>query len=165
MKRFVQGFPFLMVAGVCMHVACGEADSGTDTTGVGPVGSQGSSFHPACNLDRRDGYCNARGQNPETCECLDCITWAMCTGKCVDDGTCNMGENAEDCSCADCNPGPNCVNANPDQGPGPDQGPAPASTTDTSTTDASTTGSPASTTDATTDASTTGSGMGGQGGA
>ena len=68
---------------------------------------------------------------------------------CVDDGTCNMGENAEDCSCADCNPGPNCVNANPDQGPGPDQGPAPASTTDTSTTDAS----------------TTGSGMGGQGGA
>ena len=162
MKRFVQGFPFLAVFGVCMHVACGEAETGTDTTGVGPVGSQGSAYHPACNLDRRDGYCNARGQNAETCECFDCVNVAMCTGKCSDDGTCNMGENAEDCSCTDCYQQQECANISPDQTQGPTTMEA---TTDATTTTGATTDTATATTDTvTTAASTSGSGMGGQGG-
>lgn len=159
MKRFVQSFPFLMVFGVCMHVACGDADNGTDTAGVGPVGSQGTGYHPACNLDRRDGFCNGLGQNPETCECFDCANAAMCTGKCVNDGTCNFNPGTtEDCTCGDCNPGPNCLQPDPDAGPTTD------TTVTTETVGSTTADTVASTTDATTAASTTSGGQGGQGG-
>jgi hypothetical protein len=160
MKRFVQSFPFLMVFGVCMHVACGDADNGTDTTGVGPVGAQGTGYHPACNLDRRDGYCNILGQNPETCECFDCAQAAKCRGKCIDDGTCDYDPDnqKEDCTCGDCNPGPNCAAPDPDTSTTDS---VQSSTADTvATTDAATT---AATTDAATTAATTG-GMGGAGG-
>lgn len=162
MRRFVQSFPFLMVMAVCGHAACGDSEQGTGSTGVGPVGSQGTGYSPACNLDRRDGYCNMLGQNPETCECFDCVDSAKCMGRCNDNGICeDLPEvDDEDCTCADC---AGSCNANPDVG---------ATTTD-ATTDATTVtsggGGPATTTNSTTDATTTtgmgGMGMGGAGGA
>jgi hypothetical protein len=43
-----------------------------------------------------DGVCDLAS---EGCDCLDCITTARCTDRCVDDQTCT---DLEDCSCADC---------------------------------------------------------------
>lgn len=153
MKRFVQSFPFLMVMAVCGHAACGDSEQGTGSTGVGPVGAQGTGYHPACNLDRRDGYCNMLGDNPESCECFDCVDSAKCTGKCTDNGSCEAGE---DCTCIDCNAG-EC--APPAETTG--EGPGPATTT-TGSTGGDGGGSPATTTTTTTNATTT-TGMGGMG--
>ncbi len=159
MRRFVQSFPFLLVMGVCSHAACGDSELGTSSAAVGPVGSQGAGYHPACNLDRRDGYCNFIGQNPETCECFDCVDSAACTNKCSNDGACDFGDDAEDCSCADCNPGPNC-GGNADQSSGMQQQSSQqaSSTADSSSSDASSSSMSSSA------MSSSSGGQGGQGG-
>ncbi len=162
MKHFVRSFPFFMIGGVCLHVACSDGISGSDTTGVGPVGAQGTGYSPACNLDRRDGYCNALGMDPETCECFDCVNTAFCNGRCQNDGACNYDEDTgEDCTCIDCAGMGNCMGdpSTNDSGPGPQQqSSSTGNTTQASTTQASTTQA------STTQASTTTGGMGGQGG-
>jgi len=158
MRRFVQSFPFLLVMGVCSHAACGDSELGTSSAAVGPVGSQGAGYHPACNLDRRDGYCNFLGQNPETCECFDCVDSAACTNKCTDNGACD-GE--EDCTCADCNGGGNCVPPDPDTSSGMQQQQSSqqaSSTADSSSSDASSSSMSSSA------MSSSSGGQGGQGG-
>ena len=64
----------------------------------GPVGGP----HDSCNGRAPNGYCNAKGGDPEDCSCVDCQSAAFCTNKCVDGDGCKMGEGGEDCSCGDC---------------------------------------------------------------
>jgi len=75
------------------------------TVGVG-TGSTGS-HALGCNGSGPDGFCNARGQNPESCACPDCAETAFCRGTCSDDGACGYTPDSdppsdEDCTCADC---------------------------------------------------------------
>jgi hypothetical protein len=63
--------------------------------------TSGGGYMPTpCNGGEPDGFCNALGNQVETCECVDCTDSAVCTGTCADDGQCT--EPAEDCTCNDC---------------------------------------------------------------
>jgi hypothetical protein len=97
MKSFLQALPLLLVGAVAMHSACADNGEGDDTSAV--TVTTEPYVGAACNGGRPDGYCNSLGDNPESCECFDCVDTAYCNGTCVDDGTCGADE---DCTCDDC---------------------------------------------------------------
>lgn len=138
---FVQSLPFALVAIAAVHAACGDGATSTGEQPAGPAQSTGGIYEPECNGGVQDGFCNALGDVPESCECLDCTETAYCTGACSNDGTCSADE---DCTCED------CFDADPEC-PGTGEGP---SSTSASTTTAATT----------TSTTTTTSGAGGGGG-
>ena len=97
---FVNALAFGMILAVVGYAGC---DNGATTTGAvtSATITNGTGYHPACNGGVRDGFCNALGADPETCECLDCVDTAFCKGGCKDDGVCNPSQG-EDCTCKDC---------------------------------------------------------------
>jgi hypothetical protein len=86
---------------------CSGDDSNANTTGtvVIPAGAGGGTNF-GCNGSGPDGFCNLRGNNPESCSCPDCAQSASCRGVCSDDGQCSYNPDAptndEDCTCNDC---------------------------------------------------------------
>jgi hypothetical protein len=62
---------------VCFHQGCGSETEPAEPTGSGPAAAvgatNGTGYDPICNGGRADGFCNALGDNPETCDCRDCI--------------------------------------------------------------------------------------------
>ena len=75
-----------------------NASGAAESAGVGgPVPGP----HDACNNRAPNGYCNAKGGDPEDCNCVDCEKAAFCTSKCVDGDGCKL-DQGEDCTCADC---------------------------------------------------------------
>jgi len=97
---FVNALAFGMILAVVGYAGC---DNGATTTGASTsvTITNGTGYHPACNGGVRDGFCNALGADPETCDCLDCVDTAFCKGGCKNDGVCNPSQG-EDCTCADC---------------------------------------------------------------
>jgi len=103
MQRF---FGVLVLAsGVVLGIFQGctsENNEASPTTAsavsVGPSTGVGS----ACAGNFPDGICTLLAAAPETCDCPDCQDTAGCTGRCMDDGNCNLAPMAEDCTCADC---------------------------------------------------------------
>ena len=101
---------FLALSGLLGFAAAGGCsdDTSTATSGapvtVGSGVGGGNNF--GCNGSGPDGFCNLRGNNPESCNCPDCAQSVTCRGVCPDDGQCAYNPEAEtndeDCSCDDC---------------------------------------------------------------
>ncbi|AKT39851.1 hypothetical protein [Chondromyces crocatus] len=102
---------WLALLASCLFVsitAAGGCTGGDDlnadaTVSVSVGGSTDTRF--VCNGGRADGYCNARGGNPEPCECSDCTLTARCQQTCNNDGVCTYdpdNPSDEDCTCDDC---------------------------------------------------------------
>jgi hypothetical protein len=157
MKSILKSLPFIMVAGIAMHPACDNGEDST-TSGATVTVSTGAQNADLCEGGFPDEFCNALGDNPESCECFDCVNTSKCKQLCTDDGQC---AGNEDCSCIDCYNvlGPQCEPVDPTTDATTD------ATTDTTagTGGAATTGSTTATTNGAGGAATT-AGAGGAGG-
>ncbi|MCC6556047.1 MAG: hypothetical protein IT372_24060 [Polyangiaceae bacterium] len=98
------GFVGFAAAGGCSEDKNLPLPSGT--TGTVGTGAGGGGTGSGCNGNGPDGFCNLRGNDPETCACPDCEQSASCRGVCTDDGSCTYDPgsetNDEDCTCDDC---------------------------------------------------------------
>ncbi len=101
MRSFLPLLATAAIAGSAAFSGCGNSDTDNTKNDVTSATVTAGSGQSPCNSGAPDTYCNAVGNNPETCECSDCFASAMCNGGCTDDGNCDMG-GGEDCSCADC---------------------------------------------------------------
>lgn len=99
-NSFFRGFALAAMALVFVPAACDNAIEDATSSAAATV-TNGTGFNPPCNDNHQDGYCNAHGATPESCECLDCSDTAFCKNGCVEDGQCNPGAG-EDCTCQDC---------------------------------------------------------------
>jgi hypothetical protein len=82
----------------CSSDSNNNPSGGSESAGAGgPVPGP----HDSCNGRAPNGYCNAKGGDPEDCNCVDCNSAAFCTSKCVDGDGCKF-DQGEDCSCSDC---------------------------------------------------------------
>lgn len=147
MKLLVQALPLLLVVGVVLHASCADSSATGDTTSNVTVNNPPVE---ACNDGQPDGFCNALGAVPETCDCFDCVETAYCLGTCDDDDACGAGE---DCTCIDCFEANDCDGEDPttdnttvgpggsppEGGGGAGMGGAPATSTATSTSTVTTT--------------------------
>jgi hypothetical protein len=182
MQRLLHSLAVGSVVLVCFQQGCGSETEPASPTGSGPSAAanatNGTGYDPVCNAGRTDGFCNVFGNDPETCECRDCIASASCQGRCVDDGQCNRGNDegpGEDCTCADCayviddcgggqgeGNGPSTQEATvTGSGGGGGAGPGPGPSSTAETTAASTAETTAASTAETTASTTAGSGGGG----
>lgn len=100
MSLWVRGFAASVTIAYVSFFGCGsDTESLEPSGGTTSSATNGTGYSPLCNDGAPDGFCNSLGQNPESCECLDCVTSAFCNDECNDNGSC---EAPEDCSCADC---------------------------------------------------------------
>lgn len=99
-NAFFRGFALAAIALCFVPAACDNGVTETGSTASATI-TNGTGFNPPCNDNHQDGYCNAHGATPESCECLDCSDTAYCKNGCVDDGQCNANAG-EDCTCTDC---------------------------------------------------------------
>lgn len=91
---------FGMVLAAAAYIGCSDDNTnnpaGTNSSVATVTGAGAGS---SCQLGAPDGTCIPEGPSAEDCSCPDCTTRDVCTGGCVDDGTCST---EEDCSCTDC---------------------------------------------------------------
>lgn len=99
-SAFFRGFALASLAILLVPAACDTSVTTTGTTSD-VTATNGTGFTPPCNDNHQDGYCNAHGAIPESCECLDCSDTAYCKEGCKDDGSCDAN-GGEDCTCTDC---------------------------------------------------------------
>ncbi|HSN96806.1 MAG TPA: hypothetical protein VLS89_00865, partial [Candidatus Nanopelagicales bacterium] len=106
MRSWIALIASCFVVGLTAAGGCSSnVDPNAGTNATVTVGS-GTVDPFACNNGAADGYCNPRGDLPETCECTDCQLTATCRGACTNDGTCTYNPESpaagEDCTCDDC---------------------------------------------------------------
>jgi hypothetical protein len=91
----------LALGALASPFACSSNDTVDGTVGNTAAVTNGTGYDPVCKGGTRDGFCDAFGQPPESCMCLDCAQTAYCKKACKDDGTCDTNAG-EDCTCMDC---------------------------------------------------------------
>jgi len=99
MSLWVRGFAVSVTVAYVAFVGCSSETESLAPGGTTASATNGTGYSALCNDGAPDGFCNSLGEDPESCECLDCVTSAFCNDECNDNGSC---EAPEDCSCSDC---------------------------------------------------------------